>query len=82
MEAMHLATADGRVYRGFEAAVRAVATRPVVGWPAYRYYLPGVRLLLDVLYRPVATYRYRLMGKAVAAGGCEAGTCALHLRPR
>jgi len=51
MTAMHLITPTGRVYRGFEAAVRAVATRPILGWLAYAYYLPGLRQLCDGLYR-------------------------------
>src|SRR5437764_3617124 len=35
MQAMHLVTPDGQVYHGFEAAVQAVATRPVLGRLAY-----------------------------------------------
>src|ERR1700736_5884289 len=31
MRRMHLVTPEGRVYGGFEAAVQAVATRPVLG---------------------------------------------------
>jgi predicted DCC family thiol-disulfide oxidoreductase YuxK len=80
MRAMHLVTPDGRVYSGFEAAVRAVATRPVLGPLAYAYYLPGVRLVCDVAYQLIAAHRYRIWGKAVAAGECEGGTCALHFR--
>jgi predicted DCC family thiol-disulfide oxidoreductase YuxK len=79
MKAMQLVTPDGRLYHGFEAAVRAFATRRVVGRLAYAYYLPGLRQLLDWLYARVAANRYRIMGKAVAAGECEGGTCALHL---
>jgi protein-S-isoprenylcysteine O-methyltransferase Ste14/predicted DCC family thiol-disulfide oxidoreductase YuxK len=82
MRAMHLVCPDGRVFAGFEAAVRAVATRPVVGWVAYLYYLPGLRLALDLLYGLAARYRYRLMGKAVAAGACAEGTCSLHFGKR
>lgn len=81
MMAMHLVTPDGRVYRGFEAAVRAVATRPVVGRLAYAYYLPGLKQLLNAAYRWVAARRYRIMGKTVAAGECAGGTCALHFEP-
>ena len=40
-----------------------------------------VRLLCDLFYRLLAAYRYRLLGKAVAAGECDGGTCALHFRP-
>lgn len=75
MKAMRLVTPDGRVYYGFEAAVRAFATRRVVGAVAYLYYVPGLRQLLDWLYARVAANRYRLMGKA---GACEGGACALH----
>jgi len=81
MAQMYLVAPDGRVYGGFEAAVRAVATRPL-GKLALLYYVPGVRLLCDLFYRLLAAYRYRLLGKAVAAGGCEGGTCSLHFRKR
>ena len=80
MAAMHLVTPDGRVYRGAEAAVRAAATRPVVGLFASVYYLPGVRQLCDAIYRLVAAHRYRIMGRAADAGECVNGTCALHAR--
>jgi protein-S-isoprenylcysteine O-methyltransferase Ste14/predicted DCC family thiol-disulfide oxidoreductase YuxK len=82
MQQMYLVTADGRTFGGFEAAVRAVATRPVIGWIAYGYYLPGVRLLFDLIYALIAANRYRLMGKAVAAGDCDGGTCAVHFPPK
>jgi predicted DCC family thiol-disulfide oxidoreductase YuxK len=81
MRAMQLIAPDGRVYQGFEGAVRAVATRPVLGWIAYGYYLPGFRLVCDLLYALIARYRYHLLGRAVAAGECDGGTCALHVRP-
>ena len=80
MRQMHLVTPTGRVYGGLEAAVQAVATRPVLGRAAYLYYLPGLRWLLDRLYALIAANRYRIMGRAVAAGECEGGTCALHFR--
>lgn len=79
MRQMYLVTTDGRVYGGAEAGVHVVALRPVLGWVAYGYYLPGVRLLSDLGYARIAANRYRIMGKAVAAGECEGGTCALHL---
>jgi predicted DCC family thiol-disulfide oxidoreductase YuxK len=80
MQMMHLVHPDGRVFKGFEGAVRAVATRPVLGLFAYAYYLPGIRLLCDTIYARVAANRYRLMGKA--AGECPEGTCSLHFRKR
>jgi len=82
MAAMHLITPDGRVFRGFEAAVRALATRPVLGQIAWLYYVPGIRQLCDWIYRRIAANRYRLMGKAIAAGECAEGTCRLHVPKR
>lgn len=76
MEAMHVVLPDGRVYRGFEAAVRAVATRAVLGKLAYVYYVPGVRQLCDAVYRWIARRRYR-----IAVRECADGSCELH-RPR
>jgi predicted DCC family thiol-disulfide oxidoreductase YuxK len=78
MRQMFLVTPDGRVYGGFEAAVRALATRPVVGWLAFFYYVPGIRLVCDLLYALVAAHRYRILGRAVAAGECAGGTCSVH----
>jgi predicted DCC family thiol-disulfide oxidoreductase YuxK len=78
MRRMHLVTPDGRVYGGFEAAVQAVATRPLLGWIAYVYYLPGLRQVVDLLYATVAANRYRIMGKTRAERECAGGTCALH----
>jgi protein-S-isoprenylcysteine O-methyltransferase Ste14/predicted DCC family thiol-disulfide oxidoreductase YuxK len=79
MRQMYLVVPDGRVFGGFEAAVRAVATRPVVGWIALGYYLPGVRWVFDTVYALVAANRYRIMGKTLAQGGCQEGTCSLHV---
>jgi predicted DCC family thiol-disulfide oxidoreductase YuxK len=81
MREMYLITPAGKVYRGFEAAVQALATRPVVGWLAYGYYMPGIRWLLDRLYARVAAHRYRIMGKLVSSGECAEGTCAWHASP-
>ena len=82
MKQMYLVTPDGRLYGGFEAAVRAVATRPIVGWLAFLYYLPGLRQVLDMLYAWIAARRYRILGRAVAAGECSGGRCALHFPKR
>jgi predicted DCC family thiol-disulfide oxidoreductase YuxK len=80
MKQMYLITPAGRRYGGFEAAVQAVATRPVLGWFARIYYVPIIRQLLDLIYGLIAAHRYRIMGKAVAAGACDGGTCSLHTR--
>jgi len=80
MQAMYLVAPDGRLFRGFEAAVRAVATRPLLGILAFAYYLPGIRQLCDGLYAWVAANRYRLFGKTVVEE-CAEGTCAVHFPP-
>ena len=80
MQAMHLVSPDGRIYKGFEAAVRAVATRPILGWIAYVYYLPGLRQMIDCMYAFIARRRYRLFGRTETARDCETGTCKLHGR--
>jgi predicted DCC family thiol-disulfide oxidoreductase YuxK len=77
MQAMHLIAPDGRVYRGVEAAVRAVATRPLLGLLARVYYLPGIRQLCDWLYAHIAARRYRILGRT-----CPDGACSLHAGPQ
>lgn len=74
MRAMQLVTPDGRVYSGFEAAVRAVATRRVLGKLAFIYYVPIIKQLCDLVYWVIARNRYRLAGKQP----CEDGTCSIH----
>jgi predicted DCC family thiol-disulfide oxidoreductase YuxK len=76
---MHLVTPDGRIFGGMEAVVQALATRPVVRFLVYPYYLPGIRQTLDWLYRVIAANRYRILGKT---GECHEGTCSLHFRVR
>jgi predicted DCC family thiol-disulfide oxidoreductase YuxK len=78
LKQMHLVTPAGKIYRGFEAAVQALATRRVLGWLAYSYYLPGIKQLLDKVYAWIAAHRYRFMGVASADAACPEGTCALH----
>ena len=81
MQAMQLIKPDGRVYSGFEAAVHAVATRRIIGWVAYLYYVPGLKQLFDALYRVIARNRYELIKKQVDEHGCDGGTCSLHFGP-
>ena len=78
MKAMHLVTPDGRVFRGPEAIVRALATRPVLAWIAPLYYLPGLRQLLNGFYAFLATNRYRFWGKTLPPGDCPGGICEIH----
>lgn len=74
MEAMHLVQPNGRVFRGMEAAVRAVLTRPILGAVAWLYYLPGIRQALDALYRWIAKRRYAIAGRQA----CDDDACAVH----
>jgi predicted DCC family thiol-disulfide oxidoreductase YuxK len=80
MQAMHLVTPEGRVFGGLEAAVQALRHRSIIGVLAKAYYLPGLRQLGDLGYRLVARYRYAILGRAVAAGQCDGGSCQLHLK--
>lgn len=78
MKQMHLVTPDGRVFGGAESVARAVATRPLLGKLAWLFFVPGIRQLLEAIYKWVALNRYRLMGRKIAAGECHEGTCSLH----
>jgi predicted DCC family thiol-disulfide oxidoreductase YuxK len=82
MAAMQLVTQDGRIYAGVEAVTQALRHRPILGRLLRLYYVPGCRHLADLGYRLVARYRYRLMGRAIARGECDGGSCALHLEPK
>ncbi|MGE3804647.1 MAG: thiol-disulfide oxidoreductase DCC family protein [Gemmataceae bacterium] len=79
MTAMQVIDPAGRIYSGFEGAVRILATLPVIGRLAYVYYVPGLRWACDRLYALIAARRYRIMKQEAAA--CT-GTCSLHLRSR
>ncbi len=73
---LHLITPDGRVYGGFEAAIRAfMAARPTLGLLGYAYYLPCVRLACDVFYDIVGRNRYRLMGIKDPTVVCDDNSC-------
>ena len=82
MRAMQLVTPDGHIFSGAEAVAQGLLTRRAVGGLARLYYAPLLRDLFDLGYAVVAANRYRIMGKAVAAGECPDGTCALHLANR
>ena len=74
-KAMHLVDPSGRVFRGAEAAVRAVAA----GGPLWRiamiYYIPGVRWLVDRFYALIAANRYRIAGRNDPCEACSGGAC-------
>jgi len=78
MRQLHLVKPVGQVYGGLQAIVEALATRPLLRRLPALYALPGIRQLLDWLYRLIAANRYRLMGRKIVQGTCEGGTCHLH----
>ncbi len=73
-KAMQLVQADGRVFEGAEAVVRALGRKPP-GWPLFVYYVPGPRQVVDWLYGLVARYRFRIAGRA-----CPDGACTVHFK--
>ncbi len=81
MKQMWVVHPDGRRWGGMEAAVRAFMTRPLFGWIALGYYIPGIRQLLDAIYRRIAARRYEIAGRDIDSGGCDGGTCKLHFPP-
>jgi len=76
MEALHLVTPDGRVFRGAEAIVRTLRTRRLLGALALVYYVPGIHWLTDLTYDVVAENRYRLFGRSGSAT-CHDGACSV-----
>jgi predicted DCC family thiol-disulfide oxidoreductase YuxK len=72
--AMQLVMVDGRVFSGFEAAVRALAMRRGLGWLLWVYRLPPVRWVCEAIYRWIARNRYRFGGTVPS---CQTGACAL-----
>ena len=81
MAAMQLYTSERAIYSGLEAAVQALRHRPILGRLAKAYYVPGLRQLADLGYRLIARYRYAIMGRRIARGECDGGSCSLHMRP-
>jgi len=70
---MKLEMPDGKTYGGAEAVVRALVTRPAWWALVWIYYLPGIRWIINLVYRWVADNRYRL-----SATACPDGTCGPH----
>ncbi len=71
---MQLIQADGHVFEGAEAVVRALGRRPL-GKLLFVYYVPGVRQVADGFYAVIARYRFRLAGRT-----CPDGACAVHFK--
>jgi len=72
--AMQLVIPGGRTFEGAEALVQGLRHRRW-GRLACVYYLPGLRQLIDGLYRLVARYRFRFFGHT-----CDGEACAGHLK--
>ena len=64
---------QGRVFPGAEAAARVLLRRRwfVIAW---LYYVPGVRQLIDAVYRRIAVHRFGIGGRSSA---CNDEVCAL-----
>jgi predicted DCC family thiol-disulfide oxidoreductase YuxK len=62
LESVQWLDGSGAVYAGAEAVNAALATAIGTRLPLLLYRVPGVRFLQDVLYRWVATHRYRFPG--------------------
>lgn len=77
MKAMRLVAPDGRIFAGAEAVARLLATRLIAAPFAYLYYVPGLRLLFEMLYAWVAKRRYAL-AKARRTVTCDGTTCSIH----
>ena len=73
-KAMQLVRPDGRTFEGAEAVVQALGTR-WWGKPAFIYYVPGLRQLANAVYRLIARYRFKILGRT-----CDGEACALHAR--
>ncbi|HYO58860.1 DUF393 domain-containing protein [Archangium sp.] len=71
---MQLIQADGRIFEGAEAVVQALGRR-LPGKLLFVYYVPGLRQVVDLAYRLVARYRFRIAGRA-----CPDGACAVHFK--
>ncbi|MDH3215906.1 MAG: DUF393 domain-containing protein [Candidatus Krumholzibacteria bacterium] len=80
MKEIKLIDADGHVYGGAEAVVRAVfAKRPWLGWMFFVYYIPGFRCSAEWFYARVAKNRYGRGGRT--GEECETGDCTRHSSP-
>jgi len=71
---MQLVQADGRVFEGAEAVVRALGRR-WFGKLLFVYYVPGLRQVADGLYGVIARHRFRIAGR-----NCSDSACALHTK--
>jgi predicted DCC family thiol-disulfide oxidoreductase YuxK len=71
MNEMRLIMHDGSVYAGCEAFAKLFSTFRGLRWIAFVYWMPGLRQIVDAIYRLGARNRYRLFGRQ-----CETGKCA------
>lgn len=72
-QAMQLVLPDGTIVAGAEAGARALGVRPSLAPLAAFYFVPGIRQLVDAVYRVIVRNRFRLGGKV-----CTDETCRLH----
>lgn len=79
MREIKMIGADGRVFGGAEAVVRAIERgHRLLGKLLFFYYVPGIRHLADAAYARVAARRYSLGGRP--PDQCKTGGCHRHGR--
>lgn len=72
--AVHLVEPDGRVSRGAEAVLRALATQPRFRWSLLLYlWVPGLAAVSEMVYRFVARHRERAAKAARLLFGEQVG---------
>ncbi len=70
---MHVTDEQGKRYSGHEGILLLMRHVPSLAWLGRLGGLPGLRVLVRLLYRIVARYRYRLFGKT----DCSDGVCQI-----
>ena len=75
LDEMCIVDQKGRKHWGAQAVRHLTLRLRRLWWLAPLMWLPGMMLIARPIYRLIARYRYRLMGKIEE---CEEGTCELH----
>ncbi|WP_219641328.1 DUF393 domain-containing protein [Cohnella sp. CFH 77786] len=65
----HVTDEEGRRYSGADGVLKLTSLTPSLPWLAAVARLPGLRGLTRLLYRFVARYLYRLLGRTSCSNG-------------